>query len=144
MWFLWSKPSKAGKRQLEGVIVAHVEDLLMTGSPLAEKSLEAVGAELGFGSVEKKNFVWCGKRIRRAADGTIRLSMVEYHQNLKEINLPVYRRRQLNARLTEPERRQLRALLGSLQWLTAQLRFDMGYIVSTLQGEDPTVKTVEG
>ncbi|CAE7641422.1 RE2 [Symbiodinium sp. CCMP2456] len=142
MWLLWSKPSKNGKRQLEGVIVAHVDDLLMTGSPLAERSLQAVGDELGFGSVEKNDFVWCGKRIRRATDGTIRLSMAEYHQNLKEINLPTYRRRQLNAKLTEPERRQLRALLGSLQWLTAQFRFDMGFIVSTLQGEAPTVKTV--
>ena len=142
MWFLWSKPTKGGKRQLEGVIVAHVDDLLMTGSALAEKSLEAVGAELGFGSVEKNDFVWCGKRIRRASDGAVRLSMTEYHENLYEINLPTYRRRQIHSKLTEVERRQLRALLGSLQWLTAQLRFDMGFAVSTLQGEAPTVQTV--
>eukprot|EP00439_Symbiodinium_sp_Y106_P030299 s2423_g3.t1 len=51
-------------------------------------------------------------------------------------------RQQIHSKLTEMERRQLRALLGSLQWLTAQLRFDVGFVVSTLQGEAPTVQTV--
>ena len=49
-------------------MVTHVDDLLMAGSRVAEDSLMKVGAELGFGSVERDDFHWCGKRIRRAPD----------------------------------------------------------------------------
>ena len=96
----------------------------------------------GFGSVERDNFVWCGKRIRRAADGTVRLPMVEYHENLKEVMIRTHRKRQPEAPLTEPEGRQLGAVLGSLQWLVAQIRFDMSLTVSALQGEKPIISTL--
>ena len=47
------------------------------------------------------------------------------------------------ALLTPFEHRQLRAVLGSLQWLVAQLRFDLSFCVSSLQGESPpTVGTL--
>ena len=68
------------------------------------------------------------KRIRRAEDGTIRLSMVEYHKNLKEIYVPKGRKSDPTAPLTAAEAKQLRALLGSFQWLVAQLRFDCSFL----------------
>ena len=49
MWFLWSEDGKI----MEGIVVSHVDDLPMGGSPVAIASLEALGKELGFGSVEK-------------------------------------------------------------------------------------------
>ena len=78
--------------KLTGMIVAHVDDLLFTGYSEAERSLNDIGKQLGFGSLERTCFVWCGKKIRRAEDGTIRLSMVEYHQNLKPMYLSRHRR----------------------------------------------------
>ena len=142
MWTFWQ--NDADKQPvLEGLIVAHVDDLLFTGSPTAEASLAAIGQELGFGSQDRGDFTWCGKRIRRASDGTVRLSMREYHQNLEEIHLPKNRKSDPGANLSAFEARQLRAALGSLQWLTAQVRFDMSYGVSTLQGENPpTIGTI--
>ena len=139
MWILWGPTSSSSDvRPIEGLIVAHVDDLLLiAGSPIAEKSLAAVGQELGFGSQDMNDFVWCGKRIRRAEDGTVRLSMVEYHENLKEIYLPRHRKSDPTSPLDAHETRQLRAVLGSLQWLVAQLRFDMSFGVSTLQGTNP-------
>ena len=38
---------------MEGIVVSHVDDLLMGGSPVAIASLEALGGELGFGSLER-------------------------------------------------------------------------------------------
>ena len=81
---LWGKDATTGEKVLEAVVVAHVDDLLFAGSPVGKKSLDDVGAELGFGSLEEGAFTWCGKHIRRAADGTIRISMKEYHENLQE------------------------------------------------------------
>ena len=140
-WFFWIGDEK-GKRTLGGMMVAHVDDLLFTGGAEAMKSFDAIGAELGFGTKETEDFVWCGKRIRRAEDKTIRLSMVEYHKNLKEIYLPRNRKSMPSDPLNASEAKQLRALLGSLQWLVAQLRFDCAFMVSTLQGEKPTIATV--
>lgn len=136
MWCLWSLDADE-KSVLEGIVVAHVDDLLFTGSVKAEQSLLAVGKELGFGSLDRDDFTWCGKRIRRAADGTVRISMVEYHTNLQEVVLPKRRKSDLEPPLDAHEAKQLRAVLGSLQWLVAQVRFDMSFHVSVLQGETP-------
>ena len=142
MWLLWGKDA-VGADVIEAIVVAHVDDLLFAGSPIGRKSLDSIGKELGFGSLEVNDFVWCGKRIRRASDGTIRLSMKEYHQNLQEMYLPKHRKSELQDKLDVHEAKRLRALLGSLQWLVAQIRFDMSYGVSSLQGESPaTVSTV--
>ena len=110
--------------------------------PEAQASFDAIGAELGFGSKEVDDFVWCGKRICRADDGTVRLSMQEYHKNIKPIYLPRSRKSDPSSPLTTGENKQLRALLGSMQWLVAQLRFGMAFTVSRLQGERPTIATV--
>ena len=53
----------AGK--LCGFIVCHVDDLLMTGNELAWADFMKMSRELGFGSLEEGDFVWCGKRIQR-------------------------------------------------------------------------------
>lgn len=140
-WLYWHVTA-GGRRQLDGIMVSHVDDLLFSGGPHALASFEAIGKELGFGSKEENDFVWCGKRIRRAEDGTIRLSMVEYHKNLKEIYVPKGRKSDPTAPLTAAEAKQLRALLGSFQWLVAQLRFDCSFLVSTLQGERPVIGTI--
>ena len=142
MWILWSK-TESGENVIEAIIVAHVDDLLFAGSVAGKKSLDSIGNELGFGSLEVDDFVWCGKRIGGASDGTVRLSMKEYHQNLQEVYLPKHRKSDPSSKLDAIETRRLRALLGSLQWLVAQIRFDMSYGVSVLQGESPpTVSTV--
>ena len=127
----------AGEKVLEGIVVAYVDDLLFAGSMLGKVSLDAIGSELGFGSLEFHDFSRCGKRIRRASDGAIFLSMQEYHSNLQETVLEKHRKSDPSSLLNEHEAKRLRALLVSLQWLVAQLRFDVGYGVSTLQGEHP-------
>ena len=88
---LWSVAAD-GSRTLEGAIVFHVDDLLFTGSHKAEQSLMSIGAEMGFGSVDRDDFVWRGKRIRRHSDGTIRISMVVYHENASGIIIEKHRK----------------------------------------------------
>ncbi|CAE7844118.1 K02A2.6, partial [Symbiodinium necroappetens] len=127
-WFLWDGPER---KELKGMVISH-----------AEESLQAVGSELGFREVSADDFVWCGKRFRRRADGAVTISMEAYHKNLKPIYLTKTRRSDLTASLAADERRKLRSLLGSFQWLVAQLRFDLQFPVSALQGETPTVGTI--
>ena len=137
-WFLW-KP--CGK-ELHGMVLSHVDDLLLGGDSTAQESLLDLGKELGFGSIDRDEFVYCGKRIKQRSDGTVVVNMEEYHANLHPIRVTSDRKKDLKAELLPGELKQLRALLGSLQWMVAQVRLDMSYPLSTLQGEKPTVGTM--
>ena len=128
--------------KLQGMMASHVDDLLFCGSELALETLQSLGQELGFGTIEKGCFVYCGKQIKQLDDFTVEVSMKEYHENLRPATAPLHRRKDVDDPLKPPEVRQLRALLGSLQWLVAQVRFDMGYHLSTLQGEPQVVGTL--
>ena len=139
----WSLKDVNGN--LIGMVVGHVDDLLNTGNEVAEKSLKEIGEELGFGTEDYDNFVWCGKRIRREpSDGTIRVSMVEYHENLKTAPVPRDRRKQLDDELTRFEKKLLKGILGSLQWLVAQLRLDEAFTLLSMQTDTahPTVASL--
>ena len=109
VWFLW-----ASDGTLNGIIASHVDDLLCGGNGEAMKSLDLLGKELGFGSLSCDEFQYCGKKISQQEDGTIRVSMEEYHTNLKTVPIPATRRKQLDSDLTAAELKQLRGLLGSL------------------------------
>ena len=68
--------------------------------------------------------------------------MVPYHQSLKPVVVGRERRKDPSALLTPGEIKKLKGILGSLQWLVAQLRFDISFQVSSLQSETPTVGTL--
>jgi hypothetical protein len=137
-WFLWKKDDPTS---LHGMIISHVDDLLMGGDDVAVASLKNVGQELGFGAYESDEFVYCGKRIRQDLnDGTIYVTMEEYHANLQPVKVFAERKKDLSAELNAGELKQLRGLLGSMQWMVAQV--DMGFHLSALQGEKPCVGTL--
>ena len=114
----------------------------MAGDGGAWDSFMTISQELGFGSLEENDFVWCGKRVRRRPeDEVVCISMEAYHENPTSIYVHRARRADLDAPLDAKELRSFRAACGSLQWLVAQLRVDVAFKVSVLQGElkAPTV-----
>jgi len=140
-WMLWEIDEK-GNSVLLGVVLSHVDDLLCGGSPRARESILSLEKELGFGSIEHNSFNYCGKKVSQDEHGVIHVTMPEYHANLQPVNVPVHRKKNPDAELNDAEKKQLRAILGSLQWLVAQVRVDQGFALSTLQGEKPTVGTL--
>jgi len=135
-WMLW-KPDRKG---LHGMVLSHVDDLLVGGDETARNSVLALEKELGFGSVEHNSFRYCGKQIEQHEDGVITVTMKEYHANLEPVRVSRERRAKPDDDLQPGEQKQLRAILGSLQWLVAQVRLDMGYHLSVLQGERPKLR----
>ena len=86
LWYYWIDSTDGKNKELGGVIVGHVDDLLFTGTDAALASLLRLGDILGFGSVEEENFQWCGKRIFRDANAReIVINMSTYHQQLKTV-----------------------------------------------------------
>ena len=136
MWFLWEGS------KLEGILISHVDDLLLAGGPRAHHTLQLLGAELGFGSTSTGTITYCGKKIEQAEDFSVKVSMEEYHSNLQQVRINPLRKKNPEATLMPGEQRQLRALLGSLQWLVAQVRFDLQFQLSTLQGASQTIETL--
>ena len=97
VWFLW-----ASDGTLNGIIASHVDDLLCGGNGEAMKSLDLLGKELGFGSLSCDEFQYCGKKISQQEDGTIRVSMEEYHTNLKTVPIPATRRKHIHTYFEYP------------------------------------------
>ena len=96
-FFLWS----GGERpELLGMMCCHVDDLLFSGSEEAWASVGRLGEELGFGSVEKNDFVYCGKRVAHDLNtGVISVSMEAYVDNLVPIRVAASRRRDMDSAL---------------------------------------------
>ena len=108
--------------------MGHVDDLLFAGNEAAWRSFMEISRELGFGSLEENDFIWCGKRIRRDELGRICISMEQYHENIQTVYLDKKDRIDLTRKLTGHLLRAFRGACGSLQWLVAQLRVDMAFL----------------
>ena len=89
------------------MIISHVDDLLFGGDADAKNLLIKLGEELGYGSLEEGKFVYCGKLFEQHPDGSISVSMKEYHENLKPIVICVARRKTPQAKVTPAEQKQL-------------------------------------
>ena len=140
-WMLWDSKHE----QLLGICLSHVDDLLVGGCSAARESILSLEKTLGFGSVEHNSFNYCGKKISQdLTTGVITVTMKEYHENARPAVAPLHRRSDPNEPLTGAEQKQLRALLGSLQWMVAQVRVDQAFALSTLQGEQPQMKLTSG
>ena len=82
---------------LEGMIINHADDLLFGGDAGARNLLIKLGDELGASS-----------------SNNIQVVPVQFPRKTPQ------------AKGAPAEQKQLRALLGSLQWLVTEVRFDMG------------------
>ena len=129
----WTLRDECG--ELRGIIRSHVDDLLLGGDAKGQESCADLGKAVGFGSLDRDGFTYCGKHISQDSEGVIKIQMFEYHKSLKPAIVAVGRRKELSPPLTPAETKQLRALLGSMQWLVAQLRFYLQFQLSTLQSE---------
>lgn len=115
---------KSDRRGLHGIVLSHVDDLHVWLQ---------VGKVLEFGLIERNSCQYCGKRtFQNLQTGGIEVKKVEYHPAVQPIRIDKGRRHMPGAKLLPSEQRQLRALLGSLQWLAAQCRLDIGFPLSVL------------
>ena len=115
------------------MVVGHVDDLLFAGFPEQFATLGSIGVELGFSSLKVDDFTWCGKRIRRDSDGTIRISMAEYHENLNPTDIASDYLKDPTTPLRPRDHSMFRGVCSSL-WIVAQLRPELAFETSVLQG----------
>ena len=79
---LFTLHSPAGT--LSGMICLHVDDYMGTGDGLFELKLKELDKLVG--SVQRQNFVHCGRQYEKHVNGEITISMKAYVQNLKKLD----------------------------------------------------------
>ena len=119
------KGSISYEKEVLGVIVLHVDDLFMTGSP---EFWTHVGNKLKkdyqIGSEDKNDVVFTGQRIRWQGNTLVvdqdkaveELSEVHIEKNLSD-----------NTPCTASQHTEYRSLLGSLNWLQSRTQFQIAY-----------------
>ena len=119
--------------RIDGMVIAHVDDLLWGGTPAMDKVMDEITKEFKFGSLEfGDKFDYCGRTIEQGTTG-IKVTCPNNAAKVRPIHLDASRRNQRDFPVTEQERNQLRSVVGSLNWLVRVCRVDIAYEVHRLQ-----------
>ena len=120
------------KGQIEGLVVVHVDDLLWTGGKNIEAKMRKICELYKFGKVEKNNFRYCGREVKKDETG-IHITCPSLIDRVKPVTLTTEQRKNKQGEVTEAVRGQLRSIIGSLAWLARVCRPDLAYAVSKMQ-----------
>ena len=89
-----------------------------------QKVMEGIQTELKFGSLDVGDFAYCGRQIAQTTEG-IKMTCPNTAAKVRPIFLYRARKKQQDARATDPETSQLRSVLGSLDWVGRLCRHDI-------------------
>ncbi len=127
-----------------GVIGIHVDDGLCGGDEVFQSKLKLLQEKYPFGSQKLGEFVFTGIHLQQRSDKGIIMSQSEYVRNIGPIKIESNRKSQIQEKINEEERQQLRALIGSLQYAAVNTRPDLASRLSYLQSRvnSATVETL--
>ena len=124
---------------LDGLIGVHVDDDLITGTKnFFETVIHELRHRFNFGKWHTCNkpgeeFVHCGRRVTRGADGSVHLDMQSYIESVLPIALDAKRKAQVNEKVTHFERQQLWSKVPQLAWVMRGVNPYISFRVATLQ-----------
>ena len=118
---------------LEGVLGLHVDDGICGGSSYFHSKIAELEKKYPFGSKKNQSFTFTGIDMNQHPGGTITMNQSKYIRNINPIKITNERRSQNDEKVTEDERQQLRALVGSLQYASVHTRPDLASRLSMLQ-----------
>ena len=128
----------------DGVIGLHVDDGICGGNQRFLDVLDQLEKKYPFGSKKISNFTFTGIDMTQQANGTITMSQSKYVRAINPIKIPHSRRSKPEEKVTEEERQELRALIGSLQYASVHTRPDLASRLSNLQSaiNQATIETL--
>lgn len=120
------------QNELIGVLGVHVDDCALGGQgPLFEQSITALKARFPFRKWRMSSGEFCGAFYRQESDGTIHVNMKNFAESIRSAKLP--KGSSPEVPLDPSQIRVLRAINGSLNWLTTQSRPDLAAQTSLSQ-----------
>ncbi|OLQ02761.1 Copia protein [Symbiodinium microadriaticum] len=122
------------KGKVSGTIALHVDDLCAGGDVNFQKDvLKPLRNMFPFKHWKTGSGDFLGKKLEQQPDGSIKISQCDYARQMKGIDLSRSRRREKTEAVSEDERRQMRGVLGALNWLVSSSRPDLAAGCSLLQ-----------
>ena len=128
----------------DGILGLHVDDGLCAGNERFSQKIDLLEKKYPFGTKRMGQFTFTGIDMQQTPDGTIHLSQSKYIRAIEPIKILPERRKQPDQKVTEDERQQLRALIGSIQYAAAHTRPDLSSRLSMLQSaiNSATIETL--
>ena len=121
----------------KGVIGMHVDDGLCGGDQDFEILLKKLESKYAFGSDKTGTFTYTGIELSQKGDGSVVMSQSAYVRAINPIKIATDRKGQPENPITDAERHQLRALIGSLQYAAVNARPDLCSRLGSLQSAVP-------
>ena len=121
--------------RISGILGVHVDDGLCGGDSFFEEQVRKLEKLFPFGSQKSQSFTFTGIEMNQLPDYTITMSQEKYITKINPIHIHPDRKSQLELPVTERERQDLRALIGSLQYAAVNTRPDLASRLSFLQSE---------
>ena len=118
-----------------GILGVHVDDGLCGGDKYFQAALQELEKKFPFGSKKSQSFVFTGIEMNQLHDHTITMSQEKYITKINPIHIQPDRKANLELPVTERERQDLRALIGSLQYASVNTRPDLASRLSFLQSD---------
>jgi len=109
----------------EGLVGIHVDDGLCCGSEVFQEKLRQLSEKFPFGSHKRRNFTFTGLKIDQQPDQSIHIHQTQYIKDIHHITVSRDRRSKPEDPVTDSERQELRALIGSLQYAAVNSRPDL-------------------
>ena len=126
---------KPGAKEPSGILGVHVDDGLCGGDSYFQSQVKALEAKFPFGSRKSQSFVFTGIEMSQQNDSSIVMSQEKYVSKIEPIHIKPERKSQLEIPVTERERQDLRALIGSLQYAAVNTRPDLSSRLSFIQSD---------
>ena len=131
--FTLMQPDSQGKPQLAGILGIHVDDGLGGGNEFYHQQIQKLEAKFPFGEKKHGQFTFTGIEMSQLPDKSITLSQSQYVRKINPIQIDINRKTHLDEPVTDQERLDLRAIIGSLQYAAVNTRPDIASKLSFLQ-----------
>ena len=112
-----------------------MDDGLYGGDSVFLEVLKKLQKKYPFGAEKLGSFTFTGVEMCQKGDKSIVLSQSEYVRKIKAISIETSRRQHPTELVTETERQELRALVGSLQYAAINTRPDISSRLSMIQSQ---------
>ena len=115
-----------------GIIVCFVDDVLWGGSCQFHSIIDQLRCVFNIGTENTEIFDYIGVNLKQNDDFSITISQAEYTTSVQPISLDKQQLADKQRALTDAEKKQLRGLLGQLNWLAGMSRPEISFTVSEL------------
>ena len=123
--------------ELRALACIHVDDTRFCGDETSQEIWDKIHQKLKFGELRKTTQGWtkfCGRWERQNPETLeFEYAMEEYAKDIQKMKLPTGNAKNLSGEISPEEKLQMSSILGQLNWMARQGRYDLSYGVSHVQ-----------